>query len=614
MTCVTGDRWIASVDRGQDGRLCFRLQLPPDRTLSQGAPATIAEEAACTLAFSGFLYGRGAGVGAAAAILRAYLSDGERALTELRGCFGGVLWDSRREMAIAFRDPLGIHPLFVAADDAGRWLFAPAVDLLVEDRRIATPLDPIVLAERLVDQWASRDEIEYQRIRRVLPGHTLVLSRAGETTARYWNPPAADLRVRHRADAVDRFEHAFRAAVGRALDLGRAGIFLSGGIDSISVAAAAVQHASAGRGERPVALSLLYADPDFQEADVQRAVADALELSARQIPLAQAIGATGALAAAGTVSAIGSLIALNAEWPVPAMNIWTPAFLHLARAGREAGCDVILTGGGGDEWLGVTPFFAADLLGSLRVVDWVRFCRNTVRSYDIGVRGALSTLGWTFGLKPVLARLRDRASVRLGDALAFRWRRRALPDWIAPDAALRAALEHRGEMAARRDRSLRASAPTFYDFETRRSLDHPLVVGELETRFHFGRCANVWMVEPYWDAELIELLYTMAPDDLSLGGFSKGLVHRLVHTALPNLPLIKQRKIAVTMAYQDRVRREGRQAWQGMGGVRALADLGIVDARKLADTIDRILARDDDPRVWLLPYVLSVEAWVRAHG
>jgi hypothetical protein len=65
------------------------------------------------------------------------------------------------------------------------------------------------------------------------------------------------------------------------------------------------------------------------------------------------------------------------------------------------------------------------------------------------------------------------------------------------------------------------------------------------------------MLEPYWDAEL---LFTTSPDDLSLGGFAKGLVHRFVRHALPELPVVRQRKIALSTAYGSdaRRRRDGR--------------------------------------------------------
>jgi asparagine synthetase B (glutamine-hydrolysing) len=434
----------------------------------------------------------------------------------------------------------------------------------------------------------------------------LTVRRHAVCASRYWNPPAADLRVRHTEDIVDRFEHVFARAVARALEQGKAGIFLSGGVDSISVASMATQLALSARGqELPIALSLLYSDPDFHEAQIQRTVATSLGLPARQIALQDAIGQQ---------TATESLLEANAKWPVPMLNLWLPAFMNLAQEGKALGCEVILTGGGGDEWLGVSPYFAADLIRSLRFLDLYRFCHKTLRSYDIGYRGLLRTLGWTFGIKPHLARVRDVAAALVNYDVDRRHSERRIPEWIGPEPKLREAMRDRYVIAARTNRARRASAPSLYDYEARRTLDHPIVVGEIENKFHVGQRVGVRMLEPYWDAELVELLYSTSPDDLSLGGFAKGLVHRLVGRALPELPVVRQRKIALSTAYTARVRREAQEGWTKMNGVPALAQLGIVDPDKVDKKVRGLLADPRSAHGWLIPHILGFEAWVRAHG
>ena len=48
-------------------------------------------------------------------------------------------------------------------------------------------------------------------------------------------------------------------------------------------------------------------------------------------------------------------------------NMWNGGYEPLARRGAERGCSVILTGMGGDEWLTVSPYLAADLMKALDV-------------------------------------------------------------------------------------------------------------------------------------------------------------------------------------------------------------------------------------------------------
>jgi hypothetical protein len=48
-----------------------------------------------------------------------------------------------------------------------------------------------------------------------------------------------------------------------------------------------------------------------------------------------------------------------------------------------------------------------------------------------------------------------------------------------------------------------------------------------------------------------------------------------------------------------------------MKGAQVLADLGIVDAAALNARVARILEQRDSRDLWLIPHVLTVEAWVR---
>ena len=67
---------------------------------------------------------------------------------------------------------------------------------------------------------------------------------------------------------VERFQAALDRAVARAVDGGRAGIFLSGGLDLVSVAAVAADQAERSGHERPVALSLGFPDPACNEENI----------------------------------------------------------------------------------------------------------------------------------------------------------------------------------------------------------------------------------------------------------------------------------------------------------------------------------------------------------
>ena len=80
----------------------------------------------------------------------------------------------------------------------------------------------------------------FRDIRRLPPAHLLSVSGDGIRLERYWHVPT-DGRIRyHRPDEyVEHFQSVMHAAVADRLRITRAGIWLSGGMDSSSIAATA---------------------------------------------------------------------------------------------------------------------------------------------------------------------------------------------------------------------------------------------------------------------------------------------------------------------------------------------------------------------------------------
>lgn len=417
---------------------------------------------------------------------------------------------------------------------------------------------------------------------------------------KYWDPAPDGRAVEWlREDEVERFDAVLERAVSRCFR-GRTGIFLSGGFDSISVGAVAVDLARRQGRPAPRALSLGFPDPACNEEFVQRGVAQALGIAQDLVPFDDAIGRRGLLKSATE---------LAATWPVPMLNLWAPAYLELARRGRERGCASILTGSGGDEWLTVTPYLSADLIRHGQIAATARLIRIQKRSYQISWPQAVRGNLWTFGLKPLAGMAVDRVVPAY-----WRGRRRgkmvaSTPRWIAPDPALRSAVDDRAGNV------LRAPQPGpggFYEQEMRTALDHPLMTIEAEEHFEFGRRAGTAMLHPYWDADLVDLLYRTPPWLVMKGGRTKALVRDTVARRFPNLGFERQRKVHATNFYWRVLKEEGPGAWAQLGKASALAELGIVDSTLLADTLTDLFAGrrvHERYRIWT---ILQLEAWVRS--
>jgi asparagine synthase (glutamine-hydrolysing) len=535
----------------------------------------------------------------AAVVLAAYTALGATWLDGLAGRYAIVVQDRRRKAVTAVRDRVGLHPLFYA-EVGGAWFFASSIDALVSHPEVPRTLDRVVLAEYLAYRWPDLSQTCFAAIKRVPPGCLVEADRRGGTLRRHWDlasrPP---LRISYE-EAQERFDDAFERAVARGLDLGRSAVFLSGGFDSISVAAVATDLARQGRATAPLALSLGFPDPSCNEEVVQRGVAKTLGLQQELLPFEEAVGARGLLTEAAELCAL--------SW-APLMNTWSPAFAHLAARGRDRGCRVIMTGTGGDEWLGVTPYLAADLLKAGRLAALARFAGVLKRSYRMSTWQVLSGTFWKFGGRRVLGMLADRLAPGAFQAQRVGRMVASTPDWLAPDPEIRRQVDARAHLVLEASQPVRGS---FYEQGAQTALDHPLVSMEYEEWFQFGQRLGLTVVHPYCDADLVELLYGMPPEVLIEGGRSKALVRATVARRFPEFGFDRHRKVNATSFYTGILRREGLAVLERFGGVRELARLGLVDGARLMAELTRLASGASAHEAYRIWSVLSLAAWTRS--
>jgi asparagine synthetase B (glutamine-hydrolysing) len=288
-------------------------------------------------------------------LLEAYLRWGEETLLRrIKGIFGFCIWDGRSDLLLAVRDPIGIHPLFVARPQRSFCCPTPLLPWwptrTCQARSTGRPL-----ADHLRHRWVFPEETYYTAVTRVPPAHVLRLERRSgrREVRRYWDPPPLDKKVAWVGeDELDQFDTLFDEAVNRCLRMGPSGIYLSGGLDSVSVAAVAADNCRRQNMPTLRALSLVFPgtnEDGMNEEDVQRQVAASLGLPQDLVPFSDAVGEQGLLPPA---------LEMSSSLAAPMLNMWNPAYRHLSARANRHGCRVILTGGGGDEWLTVSPFYA----------------------------------------------------------------------------------------------------------------------------------------------------------------------------------------------------------------------------------------------------------------
>jgi asparagine synthase (glutamine-hydrolysing) len=534
---------------------------------------------------------------AANVVRGAFRRQGIDAIGRLRGPFAVLILERGPRRLWAARDQVGHQPFFTARAGT-QWLFSGSPVALHRIAGVTTGPDAVALSEYLCGWYPAANATGYRGIDRVAPATVLKIENGQAHSTRYWDPWPEDTPIQWlNARALDRFGEVFARAVARSIEAGPSGIFLSGGLDSIAVATTAAD-ALRARGEPPpYALSLVFPDRASNEEAVQAGVARALGLSQTMLPLARSVEPEGLVARA---------LRMSAEWPVPMWNVWAPAYERLAGLAGSRGCRSILTGRGGDEWLTITPYLAADLIkrGDLGGVG--RLLRARRRSQNLGGVRDHARLLWLTAGRPLASAALDAIAPR---AWHGKRRQRLLnerPSWVAPDGTVRGAMDERidGWIAPARPQQ------GFYVREMRLALTHPAVVHDLEETQELGRRVGLRVFHPFWDVDLIELMYRTPPQLLINDGRSKWLLRRQLAGRFPGLGLESRGKVSAADVFRELMRREGVAAWRRLDGARALSEIGVVDRSGVESWVQATLASPThyNGRIWSL---LTLETWVR---
>ena len=175
-------------------------------------------------------------------ILHAYHAWGEGCVQHLLGDFACAIWDRDRQRLFCARDHLGAKPFFYAKV-ANVLLLSNTLNCLRLHPDVTDRLNDLAIADFLLfGQNQELSTTSFADIRRLPPAHTLTWSAAGLRLSRYWELTEGEtIEFKRKSDYVERFHELLRAAVNDRLRTDRAGVFMSGGLDSSVIAATASQ-------------------------------------------------------------------------------------------------------------------------------------------------------------------------------------------------------------------------------------------------------------------------------------------------------------------------------------------------------------------------------------
>lgn len=178
-------------------------------------------------------------------LLKSFALAGEEAIHDWNGMFGVALWDSLQKRLTLIRDRLGVKPLYYSWD--GKTLvFASEIKAILASGLVEKRLSRQAVWDYLTFRYVPGPETIWEGIRKLPPGHLLEFARGSEPQERcYWKTDVCQSDGgKFDQERVDReFAELFLDAVNLRLVASDVpvGVFLSGGLDSSAIAAAAVE-------------------------------------------------------------------------------------------------------------------------------------------------------------------------------------------------------------------------------------------------------------------------------------------------------------------------------------------------------------------------------------
>jgi asparagine synthase (glutamine-hydrolysing) len=295
-------------------------------------------------------------------LLTLYAERGASMVEALRGMFAFGLWDAGRRQLLLARDPLGIKPLYYA-DDGWTLRFASQAKALLAGGAVSRDPDPAGIVGFHLLGSVPEPFTVWRGIRAVPAGATLLVDAAGPKAPHVYYNIARSLGRRADAGSIDA-DAARRQLSAAVHDSVRhhlvadvpVAVFLSAGLDS-----GALLGTMAELGVRdPLAVTLAFAEFKGLHDD--------------EAPLAAAVAARyGARHVVRTVARpeferdLPAILDAMDLPTIDGINTW-----FVAKAAREAGIKVALSGLGADECFGGYPSFK-DVPRSVHLLRPFRF-------------------------------------------------------------------------------------------------------------------------------------------------------------------------------------------------------------------------------------------------
>ena len=279
-------------------------------------------------------------------LVHLYEEQGDDFAHAMNGMFAFAIWDARRSRLVLARDRMGQKPLFYAETPGGGLVFGSEPKALLAHPDVPRRLSREGLARYLFYEYIPAPESIWDGMKKLPPGHVLVWENGKTTISRYWSPvwSVPEAGAGGFDATAGRFWNEFVKAVAshRRSDV-PLGVFLSGGVDSSSVAAAVCE---LGPAREVRTFSIGFEDPSFDESTHARAVAGHLGTEHHERTF--------------SAESVMELLPEVTAWLDEPFGDASVLPTHLLSRFARGEVKVVLGGDGADELLAGYPTFAAE--------------------------------------------------------------------------------------------------------------------------------------------------------------------------------------------------------------------------------------------------------------
>ena len=200
-------------------------------------------------------------------VLHLYEESAEDCLLSLRGMFAFAIWDGRANKLFLGRDRLGQKPLLYYHNRED-FCFSSEFFSLLASGLFAPEIDYKAIDQYLTFGYVPAPRTIYQKVFKLLPAHYGILDNGKFSVQKYWELDYSRKIVISEKEAAEELIRLLKEATGlRMLSDVPLGAFLSGGIDSSTVAALMSQLSS-----KVKTFSIGFEDSDYNELEHARRI------------------------------------------------------------------------------------------------------------------------------------------------------------------------------------------------------------------------------------------------------------------------------------------------------------------------------------------------------